>query len=158
MVHPGNMTPAYGCGCDESEGIAWTRVLMIAPPTVFPQILAAPVQPGPQVQLAATTELGVDRCYYSTEDNSMPEPDILDSPARDALDDAAAMHRAVMCAGLGAVVVGSWQPRGRPAESTAAPRRSPCSSTPARAGRRCHHWTRWCRCSPTTLVPSIFGC
>ncbi len=42
----------------------------------------------------------------------MPPVGVLDSHTRDALDDAAAMHRAVMCAGLGAMVVGSWMPRG----------------------------------------------
>lgn len=112
VVHPGNMTPDYGWCGEDCDGAAWTRVQMIAPTTAFPQILAAPVQPGRQVQLAATIELGVDRCYYTPEDNSMPPVGVLDSHTRDALDDAAAMHRAVMCAGLGEVVVGSWMPRG----------------------------------------------
>ncbi|MEV0080926.1 hypothetical protein AB0H58_31325 [Nocardia neocaledoniensis] len=112
VVHPGQMTPDYGWCDEECDGAAWTRVMMIAPTTTFPQILSTPVQPGRHVQLAVTIELGVDRCYMTPEDNSMPPIGVLDSATRDALDDAAAMHRAVMCAGLGEFVVGSWTPRG----------------------------------------------
>jgi hypothetical protein len=112
-VHPGNMVPAYGCGCGDAEGIAWTRVVSVGGTTKFPQLLAGPVPQGQVMQLAAVIELGVDRCYWQTEDNAMPEPvAILDSLARDALDDAAAMRRAALCAGFGDVVLGSWMPRG----------------------------------------------
>lgn len=112
VVHPGNSMPDYGCGCDEREGIAWTRVVSIAPSTAFPAPLAGIVPQGRTVQLAVTVELGVTRCYWTTEDNSMPEPGVLDSMARDVLDDAAAMHRAAMCADIGERTVGMWTPRG----------------------------------------------
>lgn len=112
VVHPGNVMPDYGCGCDEREGIAWTRVVSIAPTATFPVVLTGPVRQGSVVQLAVTIELGVTRCYWTTEDNSMPEPGVLDSMARDALDDAAALHRAAICADVGDRVVGTWMPRG----------------------------------------------
>ncbi|MRH86012.1 hypothetical protein GFY24_00780 [Nocardia sp. SYP-A9097] len=115
VVHPGTSTPMYGwCKCeDNAEGMAWTRVVSIAPTIRFPQPISGVAAPGEVVQLAAVIELGVDRCYWSTEDNSMPPIEILDSMARDIADDAAAMMRAVQCAGLPQdVVLGSWMPRG----------------------------------------------
>ncbi|MBF6298234.1 hypothetical protein IU459_11850 [Nocardia amamiensis] len=112
-LHAGNMVPAYGCGCENAEGIAWTRVVSTGATVKFPQPLAGPVPRGQVVQLLAVIELGVDRCYWQTEDNAMPDPPaILDSMARDALDDAAAMRRAALCADLGEVVLGLWTPRG----------------------------------------------
>lgn len=113
MVHPGTMTPDYGwCDCDTGEGMAWTRVVSITPTELFPAALSKPVTPGHVVQLAAVIELGVDRCYWNTDDNSMPAVAILDSLARDVIDDAAAMMRAAQCAGLGDVILGPWLPRG----------------------------------------------
>ncbi|MGW4123637.1 hypothetical protein [Nocardia sp. NPDC004711] len=114
VVHPGTMTPDYGwCKSDDGEGMAWTRVVSITPVLHFPTPVAHPVPAGNVAQLAAVIELGVDRCYWTTEDNSMPEIAILDSMARDVLDDAAAMLRAVQCCGLGAdTVLGPWVPRG----------------------------------------------
>lgn len=112
VVHPGNSMPDYGCGCDEREGIAWTRVVSIAPTIAFPTVHAGLVPPSGTVQLAVTIELGVSRCYWTTADNTMPEDAVLDSMARDILDDSAAMYRAAMCADIGERVVGTWTPRG----------------------------------------------
>ncbi|WP_282775774.1 hypothetical protein [Nocardia sp. CC201C] len=114
VVHPGTLTPAYGwCACDEGEGMAWTRVVSVGPTERFPAPLSQPVPAGRVAQLAAVIELGVDRCYWNTDDNAMPDIAVLDSLARDVLDDAAAMRRAVECAGLsGDVVLGPWTPRG----------------------------------------------
>lgn len=114
VVHPGTSTPSYGwCDCEDGEGMAWTRVVSVSPTGIFPGPLSKPVMRGDVVQLAAVIELGVERCYWSTEDNSMPSIGILDSMARDALDDAAAMLAAVRCAGLESdVVLGPWTPRG----------------------------------------------
>ncbi|MGY4103429.1 hypothetical protein ACW2Q0_28280 [Nocardia sp. R16R-3T] len=117
IVHPGNTVPSYGwCGCDAGEGMAWSRVVSVAPTERFPIPLASPPTPGRTAQLVAVIELGVDRCYWSTEDNSMPDPAFLDSMARDVIDDAAAM-RAAVAAVLTAddadqVIVGQWLPRG----------------------------------------------
>lgn len=121
FVHPGTMTPDYGaCTCEDDsgatvgEGMAWARVVSIAPTVAgrFPQTVTVPVTGGQTVQLAAVIELGVIRCSWGTEDNSMPHGAYLDSMARDALDDAAAMQRAAQAADLGTWVMGIWVPRG----------------------------------------------
>lgn len=114
VVHPGDMVPAYGCGCAEGEGQAWVRVAQITPSRDFPNPYLQPIRPTTVVQLAVVYELGIDRCYWSTEDNSMPDPPaILDSMARDAVDDAAAMRRAVWCClEPDTVIPGMWVPRG----------------------------------------------
>ncbi|MFE2995016.1 hypothetical protein ACFXG4_08395 [Nocardia sp. NPDC059246] len=114
VVHAGNMAPDYGwCACDDGEGMAWSRVVSITPTVDFPTPIARAVPAGQVAQLAAVFELGVTRCYYTPEDNSMPEIGVLDSMARDAADDAAAMLRAVQCSGLDPdAMVGPWVPRG----------------------------------------------
>ncbi|MGZ0843321.1 hypothetical protein ACXKGW_29805, partial [Klebsiella pneumoniae subsp. pneumoniae] len=66
------------------------------------------------VSYAADLEITVFRCYEDTLDNSMPELYELDSLARDALDDARAMMRAVQCAfDRGTpMYCGPWIPKG----------------------------------------------
>ncbi|MFE5789543.1 hypothetical protein [Rhodococcus erythropolis] len=108
-VHPGNDVPAYGCET------AFVRPGQIWPSVAFP----APLNPAQldlsqPVSYAADLEIVVFRCYGYTDDNSMPELADLDSLARDALDDARAMMRAVQCAfGFGTqYFCGPWIPRG----------------------------------------------
>lgn len=112
-VHPGEMTPHYGCECHAGEGMAWVRVGPMWPTAQFPLAYEAPLPVGP-TGWAATLELGVVRCYPGTEDNSMPPLADLDSAARDALDDALAMQRAAACAFERGtqVIPGMWEPRG----------------------------------------------
>ncbi|MGW6376225.1 hypothetical protein ACWFRB_09200 [Rhodococcus sp. NPDC055112] len=112
-VHPGDTVPAYGCGCGTGEGQAWVRVVGMYPSVNFPEPYVIP-QPGAPIVWAVTLEMGVDRCYPSPEQNEMPTPGELDSAARDAMDDAAAMRRAAMCAFDRSVqaVPGMWEPRG----------------------------------------------
>ncbi|ORL03398.1 hypothetical protein A6F55_09260 [Prescottella equi] len=112
-VHPGDTVPAYGCECRGGEGIAWVRLVSTFPTLNYPEPYVNTL-PNPALQLAVVLEMGVDRCYPNTDDNSMPTLGQLDSAARDAIDDAAAMHRAAMCAFTSRerVIPGIWEPRG----------------------------------------------
>lgn len=115
VVHPGNMTPAYGwCACDPGEGMAWVRVVNMYPTASFPAPFNTVRNPSSQIQTAVVLEMGVDRCYWNTEDNGMPPPAALDSLARDAIDDSAAMLRAVWCFTPKDAdrIPGPWMPRG----------------------------------------------
>lgn len=108
-VHPGDIVPAYGCET------AFVRPGNIWPTMAFPnQLNPAQIDPSQAVSYAADLEIVVYRCYGYTSDNSMPELYDLDSLARDALDDAHAMMRAVQCAfDRGTpLFVGPWMPRG----------------------------------------------
>ncbi|MDI9914349.1 hypothetical protein [Rhodococcus sp. IEGM 1379] len=108
-VHPGDIVPAYGCET------AFVRPGRIWPTTAFPnQLNPAQTDLTQPVSYAADLEVVVYRCYGFTEKNEMPELSELDSLARDALDDARAMMRAVQCAfDRGTPVsVSPWMPRG----------------------------------------------
>lgn len=114
-VYPGNMAvEEFGCGCDGGEGQAWVRVVSMAPTINFPEPYVTPATAYDPLAWAVTLELGVVRCYPVTDDNSMPHPAYLDSAARDAMDDAAAMRRAALCAFDPQVpkIPGQWEPRG----------------------------------------------
>lgn len=103
VVHPGTMTPDYG-GC----GLAWTRVVETRP-------VPGSTVSGCVDQHQVTVEIGMTRCYTTPDRNVMPAPAVLDSAARDTLDDARAMRMAVSAlrelTGLRAVA-DRWQPRG----------------------------------------------
>jgi len=108
-VHPGDMSPAYGCET------AFVRPGQIYPTVAFPAPLnPAQIDPTHPVSYAADLEITIHRCYENTSDNSMPELYELDSLARDALDDARAMMRAVQCAfDRGTpMYCGPWIPKG----------------------------------------------
>lgn len=113
LVHPGNMAPAYGCGCDTGEGMAWVRVASIGSSVNYPQQHGAPTTPRDPIVATVVLELGVYRCYPLPEERNvmLPIPE-LDSLARDAIDDAAAMRRAAVCAFLPAEmpILGTWSP------------------------------------------------
>lgn len=99
-------------GAVVGEGQAWTRVASLAMTTAFPTPLSRPVPRGQIPQLMAVIELGVERCYALTDDNSPSGESVIDSAARDALDDAAAMLAAIRNTELGEdIVIGSWTPR-----------------------------------------------
>lgn len=115
VVHPGNMAPAYGCECGTGEGMAWVRVASNGPSVEYPQRYAQPIgRSTPPLVETVVLELGIYRCYPNTEDNEMPSLPQLDSAARDALDDAAAMRRAALCAFSADArpIPGGWQPYG----------------------------------------------
>ncbi|OZC60027.1 hypothetical protein CH276_18800 [Rhodococcus sp. 06-470-2] len=114
VVHPGNMAPAYGCECGTGEGMAWVRVVDIGTSVNYPQQHGAPIGRNDAVVATLVLELGTYRCYPNTEDNSIPPLAYLDSAARDAIDDAAAMRRAARCAFTKAEqpIVGNWRPHG----------------------------------------------
>lgn len=83
VVHPGDQVPQYGCA------LAAVRVVTVPPdPGTRP----------PFEGWETTFEMVVDRCYTTPADNSMPPLPVLDSHARDSLDDAGAMRRAALCA------------------------------------------------------------
>lgn len=100
VVHPGNTVPQYGCA------VAAVRVV-----TILPIPGKSPTCP-PEYQ--ATYEMSVDRCYMTPADNGMPPLGVLDSAARDALEDAGAMRKAAHCAWSAGVrrTHGTWTPRG----------------------------------------------
>lgn len=117
MVHPGDMVPMYGCQGPGCTGSAFVRVSSIAAFSPFPVPLAEAVtgKDCSRVEYGATFELVVDRCYPNTSNNEIPGVPRLDSAARDALDDAAAMRKAVAAALLPSktrFVPGPWMPRG----------------------------------------------
>jgi hypothetical protein len=108
-VHPGDMVPAYGCET------AFVRPGQIWPTAAFPAALnPAQMDLSRPVSYAADLEIVVFRCYGFTAKNEMPELYELDSLARDALDDARAMMRAVQCAFDRGTqfFCGPWIPRG----------------------------------------------
>lgn len=108
-VHPGDMVPAYGCET------AFVRPGQIYPTVAFPAPLnPAQIDASQPVLYVADLEVVVFRCYRGTSDNSMPQLQELDSLARDALDDARAMMRAVSCAFDRGTqfFCGPWIPRG----------------------------------------------
>lgn len=104
VVHPGNLVPMYGC----NGGAAAVRVVTIT---------ATPLREGAiacGVDWSVTYEMSVDRCYATPDDNGMPALGVLDSAARDELEDAGAMRKAAVCgwpAGTRAIP-GVWTPRG----------------------------------------------
>jgi hypothetical protein len=94
MVHPGGQPPMYGCG------LMWTRVVGTAADSGA-GALQRPVRDGVVPTWRVELEMGVYRCYPVPEGRDvMPEPVVLDSAARDAFDDAAAMRRAAVAAFL----------------------------------------------------------
>lgn len=98
VVHPGNMVPMYGCS------VAAVRVV-----TIVPMSVRNPCAP----EFAVTYEMVVDRCYRTPDNNTMPALGVLDSAARDAYEDAAAMRKAALCAwSRNSVYPGTWTPRG----------------------------------------------
>ncbi|MDH6279536.1 hypothetical protein [Prescottella agglutinans] len=111
-VHAGDIVPAYGCNCRAGEGVAWVRLVTMFPTVNYPEPYVI-TYPGAMPQLAVTLEMGVDRCYPLTDENEMPTIGQLDSAARDGIDDAAAMHRAALCAFSSGerVIPGIWEPR-----------------------------------------------
>lgn len=102
VVHPGNQVPQYL----ESCSLAAVRVV-----TVLPIAGKSPTCPG---EWQVTYEMSVDRCYYTPPDNGMPALGVLDSEARDALEDAGAMRKAAACAWPRDTrrLFGTWTPRG----------------------------------------------
>ena len=114
-VYPGVMAvDEFGCGCNEGEGQAWVRVANMYPTVNFPDQYVLPFAGYDPLTWAVVLELGVTRCYPITKNGDMPPAAHLDSAARDAMDDAAAMRRAAMCAFGNQVprILGSWEPRG----------------------------------------------
>lgn len=103
VVHPGNQVPQYLVG---SCVVAAVRVV-----TVLPVAGKSPVCP---VEWQVTYEMSVDRCYTTPRDNGMPAAGVLDSHARDALEDAGAMRKAALCAWPSGArkLFGTWTPRG----------------------------------------------
>lgn len=117
MVHPGDSVPMYGCAGPNCTGSAFVRVASIQPFKSFPVPLAEAVSQKEcgLIEYGATYELLVDRCYPNTPKNEMPSIGRLDSAARDAIDDAAAMRKAIASAfGPSRIryVPGPWTPRG----------------------------------------------
>lgn len=102
MVHPGDIVPMYGCP------LAAVRVVNITPDT---RTLRSGVC-GTTLHIA-TLEMVVDRCYTTPDDNAMPTLGVLDSHARDAIDDAAAMRVAAQCFRTGppSTLLGPWTSR-----------------------------------------------
>lgn len=89
VVHPGGQPPMYGCG------LMWTRVVGSAADSGSGP-LSRPARDGVVPTWRVELEMGIYRCYPVVQDkeDAMPPPALLDSAARDAFDDAAAMRRA----------------------------------------------------------------
>ncbi len=102
VVHPGNQVPQYFGKCSTAA----VRVVTILP--------VAGRSPICVTEWRVTYEMSVDRCYMTPADNGMPPVAVLDSEARDVLEDAGAMRKAALCAWPDAVrrEVGTWTPRG----------------------------------------------
>ena len=102
VIHPGDMVPGYGCD------LVTARITQVVPAPGMRQ-------PRCETVYAVTVELAVTRCYATPKDNAMPAVAVLDSAARDSMEDAAAARAAVAAlrelTGLPTQWV-SWRPSG----------------------------------------------
>lgn len=107
-VHPGTQIQPHFEDC---SSMAAVRVKMIGAVSSFP-VPARQLSSHDPHEYAVTIEMVVDRCAYNNEQNAVPDVAELDSMARDAMDDAAAMRKAALCAWPDEqVVLGTWVPR-----------------------------------------------
>lgn len=100
VVHPGNLVPQYGCS------VAAVRVVNIA---AIPNPRNASACP---TEYYVALELSIDRCYRTPDNNGMPPLPVLDSAARDEIEDAEAARAAAVCAFPNRAQIGLWTPRG----------------------------------------------
>lgn len=91
FVHPGDLTPEYGCSQ------AWTRIVEITPTINFPNPLPAPQKCGTYLH-AVLLEVGVVRCYDRPDDNLDLPASVITDQTKTLVDDAAAMRQAAACA------------------------------------------------------------
>lgn len=115
-LHPGTFVPMdVCCDCPDGQGQAAVRVRSIYPSTRFPAAAATP-ENCPTATFAVVLEMTAYRCAATLDDAGNPPTCLaVTHDALVALDDAAAMRRAVNCClradtAVGAYVIGEWQP------------------------------------------------
>jgi hypothetical protein len=110
-------------GADECcEGLAWVRPMTFFPMgAVFPEQLATPPKGGTKAWVVQL-EMGAVRCFPTPSANDIVSGGQWDAATQAAMDDAAAMRRALCCMidqinsvkgpGIGSlrVLAGQWQP------------------------------------------------
>lgn len=110
-------------GADECcEGLAWVRPMSFWPTgSVFPEQAATPIKGGTKTW-SVQLEMGAVRCFPTPGPNDLVSAEQWDAATQAAMDDAAAMRRALCCMvdlisetkgpGVGSlrVLAGQWQP------------------------------------------------